>query len=98
VTNDFDNTVSIINTATNTVIDTVNVGHYPSGVAVTPDGSTVYVLFDGNVSVINTLDNTVTANISVGSPYGVAGPAVTPDDAADNNVYVITQPQILSLP
>ena len=37
------NTVSVIDTATNTVTDTVNVGSYPRGVAVNPDGKKVYV-------------------------------------------------------
>ena len=38
-----DNTVSVIDTATNTVTATVPVGSYPIGVAVTPDGTKVYV-------------------------------------------------------
>ena len=37
------NTVSVIDTATNTVTATVPVGGRPSGVAVTPDGAFVYV-------------------------------------------------------
>ena len=36
-------TVSVIATATNTVIATIPVGVAPIGVAVTPDGSKVYV-------------------------------------------------------
>ena len=47
---------------------TIPVG-YPVGVAVTPDGSKVYVAnVDSNsVSVINTAKNTVTATITVGT-------------------------------
>ena len=37
------NTVSVINTATNTVSATITVGIYPLGVSVSPDGSKVYV-------------------------------------------------------
>ena len=68
-----DNTVSVIDTATNTVIATVPVGIYPIGVAVTPDGTKVYVANAGsdNVSVIDTATNKVTATVSVGS-YPIA--------------------------
>ncbi len=37
------NTVSVINTATNTVSDTITVGSTPIGISVSPDGSNVYV-------------------------------------------------------
>ena len=37
------NTVSVIDTASNTVVTTVPVGTSPHGVAVTPDGKHVYV-------------------------------------------------------
>jgi YVTN family beta-propeller protein len=37
------NTVSVINTTTNKVTATVDVGINPEGVAVTPDGKKVYV-------------------------------------------------------
>ena len=43
VTNCSDNTVSVINTATNTVTATITVGSAPYGVSVSPDGSKVYV-------------------------------------------------------
>jgi YVTN family beta-propeller protein len=79
-------TVSIIDTETNAVTATVHVGSYPSGVAVTPDGTKIYVgdfSYYGTVSVINTATNTVSAIVSVGQePYGVA---VTPDGT---KVYV----------
>ena len=39
----YDNTVSVINTATNTVSATITVGTDPYGVSVSPDGSKVYV-------------------------------------------------------
>jgi YVTN family beta-propeller protein len=73
VTNVNSNTVSVIDTATNTVIATIPVGTTPQGVAVTPDGSKVYVAnSDSNtVSVIDTATNTVSATTPVGS-YPVA--------------------------
>ena len=43
VANDADSTVSVIDTATNTVVATIAVGSRPSGVAVTPDGKHAYV-------------------------------------------------------
>ncbi len=78
-------TVSVIDTATNTVTATVNVGNYPYGVAVSPDGKRVYVTneLSNNVSVIDTATNTVTDTVNVGNyPYGVA---VSPDG---KRVYV----------
>ena len=85
ITNSDDNTVSVIDTATNNVTATVPVGTYPCGVAVTPDGTKVYVANNGSntVSVIDTATNNVTATVPVGSyPRGVA---VTPDGT---KVYV----------
>ena len=99
MTNCESNTVSVIDTATNTVTATVPVGKCPMGVAVSPDGTKVYVANEGsnNVSVIDTATNTVTATVTVGkSPYGIA---VTPDGT---KVYVANSgndddPEILSL-
>src|SRR5262249_15833411 len=50
---DFFGTVSVIDTTSNTVAATIPVGSAPFGVAVSPDGSTVYVAneFDNTVSV-----------------------------------------------
>ena len=63
--NEAANTVSVIATASNTVTATIPVGIFPTGVAVSPDGSTVYVanFIDETVSVIATATNTVTATI-----------------------------------
>jgi len=62
-------TVSVIDTATNAITATVSVGHLPLGVAVSPDGTKVYVANFGsaNISVIDTETNTVTASVNVGS-------------------------------
>jgi YVTN family beta-propeller protein len=75
------NNVSVIDTATNTVVATVPVGDFPTGAAVTPDGKHVYVVNffspPNNVSVIDTATNTVVATVPVGNfPEGVA---VAPD-------------------
>jgi YVTN family beta-propeller protein len=89
VTNGFlANTVSVIDTATNTVTATIP-SPSPLGVAVTPDGSKVYVangLFNGTVSVIDTTTNTVSSTITAGvGPFGLA---VSPDGS---KVYVTNE-------
>ncbi len=79
VTNQVSNSVSVIDTATNTVVATITAGSSPIGVAITPDGARAYVAnqIAGTVSVINTVSNTVVATITLGgSPFGVA---ITPD-------------------
>jgi YVTN family beta-propeller protein len=79
VANVDDDTVSVIDTARNTVVATVPVGGFPDGVATTPDGTRAYVTnnFDSNISVIDTASNTVVATIPVGlAPSGIT---ITPD-------------------
>src|ERR1017187_1191711 len=84
VSNNGDNTVSEIDPSTNTVVATIHVGSGPEGVAVTPDGTRLYVANDGGaVWVIDTSNNSVVAKVTVGGdPYGVA---ITPDGT---RVYV----------
>jgi YVTN family beta-propeller protein len=87
ITNNDSSTVSVIDTATNDVTVTVNVGANPVGVAVNPAGTKVYVANSASntVSVINTTSNTVTATVPVGSaPIGIAV-VVNP---AGTNAYV----------
>src|SRR5438445_3514626 len=83
VTNDSgSNSVSVIDTATNTVVATIPVGLSPFGVAITPDGARAYVtnVADTTVSVVDAATNTVVATIPVGLyPFGVAiTPAAPP--------------------
>src|SRR5258706_382899 len=70
ITNQSSNTVSVMDTGTDTVIATIPVGVTPFGVAVSPDGSKVYVanISSNTVSVIDTATNTVSATITVGPP------------------------------
>src|SRR5207244_5073950 len=76
-------TVSVIDTASDTVVATVAVGSVPYGVAITPDGSRAYVTNQGDttVSVISTASNTVVATIPLGVPVAnsLYGLAITPD-------------------
>lgn len=88
VTNVDDNTVSVIDTSSDTVVATIPVGGFPDGIATTPDGTHAYVTngFDSTVSVIDTASNTVAATIPVGSaPSAVA---VTPDGTGPNEIDV----------
>src|SRR5262252_3614707 len=89
ITNLGSNTVSVIDTASNSVSATIPVGASPFGVAVTPDGSKVYVAHDstpGAVTVIDTATNTV-----VGLPIPVSVPAVGVAVAPDGSrVYIAT--------
>jgi YVTN family beta-propeller protein len=85
ITNSGDNTVSVVDTATNLVIKTVNVGNEPNGVAVSPDGMKAYVANSGSndISVIDTNTNAVTANLTIGKTS--QGISINP---AGTKVYV----------
>ena len=77
VANFDDDTVSVIRTSDNTVINTVEVGNEPMGVAArfVNDEQLVYVTNSGDdtVSVIRTSDNTVVDTVDVGNgPEGIA--------------------------
>src|SRR3990170_3787634 len=80
IPNDGSNTVSVIDTATNTVTATVPVGANPAGVAVHPAGTFVYVanFNDNTVSVIDTATNTVTATVPVGNAPVALGQFIGP--------------------
>ena len=79
VANNLDNSVSVIDAATNVVTTTTAVGLAPLGMAISPDGSRVYVANSGgtSTSVINVSTNAVEATVTVGTtPVGVA---ISPD-------------------
>lgn len=85
VTNIRDNTLTVIDTPTNTVDASIPVGDRPAGVVVAPDGGHVYVTNygAGTVSVVDVATLAVTATIPVAAnPDGVA---ITPDG---KSVYV----------
>lgn len=89
------NNVSVIDTGKNVVIATIPVGIGPGGVAVTSDGSKVYVANGayggpGSVSVIDTSSNTVIATLPVGD--GPVAVAVTP--TAVRSMFQTSKPTI----
>ena len=85
VSNPGANTVSVIDGATNAVVDSVAVGQSPMGIAVNPDTNRIFVANrnDNSVSVLDGLTNTVITSIP--TSQGPGGVAVNP---ATNLVYV----------
>jgi YVTN family beta-propeller protein len=82
------NTVSVIDTTTNTVNTTIPVGNNPLGIARNPVNNELYVANrdDDTVSVIDTTTDSVTATIAVGDgPYGLAVGQVS------NTLYVANE-------
>lgn len=89
VTNQTDDTVSVIDGGTNKVLGTVRVGHYPNGIAVNPATNTIYVanLTGGTLSIINGTKLTAT-KIWVGS-----SPAKVAVNPSMNRIYVTLEDQ-----
>jgi YVTN family beta-propeller protein len=85
ITNSGSNTVSVIDTATNTLVGSpIAVGNLPYGVAVTPDGRRVYVAnyYSNTVSVIDTATNAVVGTrIPVGVSPAAFGQFIQPTKA-----------------
>ena len=88
VTNLGSNSLAVVNTANSSMVASIIVPSGPTGVGVTPDGSTVYVASQNtnSVSAINTSSNSVIASIGV---------CTTPTQLAVNpnasQVFVICQ-------
>jgi YVTN family beta-propeller protein len=96
VTNVQSDSVSAIDTVTNTVFATIPVGSGPRRVAFTPNGQRAYVTnwSSSNVSVINTQTQAVITTIPTGSlPYGIAaspdGQAVYSTNRGDGTISII---------
>ncbi|WP_117588301.1 YncE family protein [Bacillus atrophaeus] len=58
--------MSVLNTATNTITASIQVGLYPYSASCTPDGSRIYVtnLLSNLISVIDTASDTVVNTIT----------------------------------
>jgi len=83
VANNGSHEVSVIDTATNTVVTTVPVDGAPIRLAVTPDGKRAYIAIrtpdnTGTVSVLDAATNTLVATETV-TDFFIAGVAITPD-------------------
>lgn len=68
VTNSLADTVSVIDTGTNTVVATYDVDGYPMGVGVSPDGSRVYVtsVYANSLSVLDAASGRVLSRTRIG--------------------------------
>jgi uncharacterized protein (TIGR03118 family) len=76
VANSESDSVSVIDTATNTVIANIAVGSFPQGLTINPNGSRAWVSNNNSISVIDTATNTIIATIA---GTGTGGFAFTPD-------------------
>jgi YVTN family beta-propeller protein len=107
VTNELSPSVSVIDTATEAVTDTISnsnaiIFSLPVGVAVTPDGTKVYVANNGDgvgttVAVIDTATNTVTGTITVGNgPFAfgnfIGPPILTVSETGTGTGQVTSSP------
>lgn len=82
------NTISVIDTTTNTVSATIAVSVAANSIAFTPDGKYAYVPSTSNaLSVIDTATNTISSTITVGALPSLI--AITPDG---KYAYVANQP------
>lgn len=90
VTNPGNDTVSVINTTTNTVTATIEAGANPYGVAVTPNGANAYVanFVSNTVAVVDT--RAIPISISDGLAVG-DGPAGVAASSDGTRVYVTNQ-------
>ncbi len=86
VTNEGSNSVSPIDTATNTPGTAIPVGSEPSAIAITPDGKTAYVTNEGAVSSTNPNGSVTPIDLATktAGPAIIVGPspaaiAITPD-------------------
>ena len=98
VTNQLDNTASVIDGGTRKIVATVPVGASPAQMAVSPDRGSVYIANTGSdtVSVLNTADNTVATAIALprgSKPIDVAadpsGRYLYTADGGSNRVSVL---------
>src|SRR5262249_39152949 len=78
VSSEGDSKVSVIDTDTDTVTATIEVGTAPHGMAITADGAQVLVAVSGadTLAIIDTATNEVVANVAAPKPHNVA---ITPD-------------------
>ena len=78
--------VAVVDTASNTVVDTISVGGYPQRIVVAPNGARAYATISdsGLVAVIDTAANAVRAQIPVGA--GAASLAISSDGGS---LYVV---------
>lgn len=85
------NTLSVIDTATQTVIQTVAAGTQPTGMVASPDGKTFYVANgSGGVSVFaaDPVSGQLTSEATIATDNGLRNIAISPDGS---RVYAVNQ-------
>ena len=80
VTNQLDNTLSVIDGSAYKVVATVPAGAFPAGVAASPDGRHAYIAQGGDdaVAVFDTSTNTITKIVSLAPGSKPRGVTLTP--------------------
>jgi len=80
VTNQHDNTVSVLDTGTGGLLATLEVGDYPEGITMHPDGRHVHVAcwFDGEVAVVDAETLEVVRRIKAGEGSRAFGDFIAP--------------------
>lgn len=98
ITNGYSDTVSVIN-STLDVNKTITVQNKPFGMAYDPHNMLLYVADYGtsNVSIINTINESVVKTVYVGAGSFPASPFGIYYNSVDNEVYVSTASQYLSV-
>jgi YVTN family beta-propeller protein len=71
----------MIDTATNTVVATISAGGNAGGLAITPDGSRIYLGNSNTVSVVDSRTHAVVATVPVSGGSSITAMAITPDGA-----------------
>ena len=87
--------VSVIDTASQTLVDSIGLGNGSLWAAISPNGERLYVTSAGTVSVVDTTNNTVVASPAVGSsPIGISieptGARVYVANSVSNSVSVLS--------
>jgi YVTN family beta-propeller protein len=90
VTNFHDGSVTLIATATSSILKTVAVGQGPSDVAISPDGSLAYIpnKFDWTITVIDIAAGAVLTTFNVPGGGGPLAAAFAPDG---DHVYIVME-------
>ena len=98
VSNSDGGSVSVIDTASNTVTANIPVGQLPAGIAFSPDGATAYVadFADGAVTPVGLAAGTPRTPIKV--PLGPRAIAITPDGKTAYVASWLVVPSLRSLP
>ncbi len=89
VINSLDDTVSVLDTATHTMLATIDTDSAPARLFLDASSSFLYVVCTDRVTVIDLATNTMTASIDPGIGVGYGNTYAAMRDAAANRLYVV---------